>query len=88
MKKPDDERLAAAILIKIANREPERALGPDAAEDALEIAETVDRDGRFLVAVDRAALGPPDEGGDGGRDTGDGAHAAGDFFNINAGISG
>jgi hypothetical protein len=80
---PDDDGLSAAVLEEIAHRVAEGAAGPQAAENPLEIAETVHRD-RFVVRpVERA----PDECGDGGGNACDGANAAWYFLNVNAGIA-
>jgi hypothetical protein len=81
---PDDDGLSAAVQEEITHRETECAVEPEPAEGPLEITEAVDGNGK----IGRPAQGAPDEGGDGGGDTGDGVHTAWDFFDIDTGVSG
>src|SRR5882672_4536348 len=76
----DDDRLAAAVEIKITRGVAHRTVQIQAAEDAFIIAKVVDRD-RF---VDGSARSGADESSDRSRHSGNRAHTAGDLFNIDA----
>ena len=82
MKKAHDDRLAATVQVEVSNRIAQDAVGPQAPKDAFEVTKAINRGG----LVDRPAPRAAEERGDGGGDTRDGAHAAGDFFDVNAGI--
>ena len=86
MEKTDNERLAASVLVKVTDCEPEGAVRPETAKHAFEIAKAVNHDRRFFVAIDGSAFGSSDKCGDRGRHAGDGVDTAWDFFDVNAGI--
>jgi hypothetical protein len=83
----DDYGLAAAIQVKIAHSEAKGTAHPQAAKNALEVAEAVYRYGTVFVAVSRAAGCASDKRRNGSSDPGNGSDSAGDFFDINSGIS-
>src|SRR6266487_896679 len=87
MIKADDYGLAAAIQVKITHSEAKRTAHPEAAKNALEVAEAVNCYGTVFVGVSRAAGCASDKRRNGCGDPGDGSDSAGDFFNINSGIS-
>ena len=83
MIQPHHNRLAAAVEVEVPHGEAQRAVGPEAAKDALEIAEAVERD----RLIDRPTGGASDEGGDGCGNTGEGVDAAGQFFDIDSRVT-
>src|SRR3954452_6640897 len=87
MVQTDDYGLTTAIQVKITHSEAKGTAHPQAAKNALEIAEAVNRYGTVFVAVSRAAGCASNKRRNGCGDPGDGSHSAGDFFDINSGIS-
>ena len=77
-----DDGLAAAVEVVVTHGIAQRAVDPEAAKLALEVGVTVDHHGRIHRSAQRAA----DEGRHRRRHTGDGAHAARHFFNVDSRI--
>ncbi|MNF81151.1 hypothetical protein D3C84_634100 [compost metagenome] len=80
---PYDQGLGPAIEEELPHAVGERTVAVEAAVAALEIGEA--GDGHSLVGHALARIA--DEGGDGGRDTGDGAYPAGLFDDVDTGIA-
>ena len=82
MVETDDDRLPPAVQIEVSNGETQTAAPPQAAEDPFKIPKAVDGD----RLVGRPSEGSPDECGDGGGNTGDGANATRNLLDVNTWI--
>src|SRR5207253_6134526 len=80
MDEPHDDSLLSTVHVKIAHGVAHRVVKPEASKLPFEVGEAEDC-GRLAHGPARCSS---EESGDGGGNAGNGPHAAGNFFNVNA----